>query len=254
MNSTLVKQYNSLRFRLSDLSNMSGLMNIPNDVWGNLEKGCGSTCKVLLESANPHLDDETIRSFFRRLDSALDDIREYRKSIQHRNVVSFSQKKDSVVVKARTTLANRIFPYEGFKYDFSIKVGFGLPLSVQITNKKTTRFRSKNIVTRSVSLNCSPSTVNQVNDQWSRFIVKGEVQFVIGAEVIPDHAFNERRIEVYRLTCFGTERNYHDEPTVYSHYLVEHETGVFAHGKDPNVALSLLNRRLKAEVLKRLQD
>jgi hypothetical protein len=38
MNSTLVRQYNSLRFRLSDLSNMSGLMNIPNDVWGNLEK------------------------------------------------------------------------------------------------------------------------------------------------------------------------------------------------------------------------
>jgi hypothetical protein len=43
MDSNFAKQYNSLRFRLSELSNMSGLMNIPNDVWGNLEKGCGST-------------------------------------------------------------------------------------------------------------------------------------------------------------------------------------------------------------------
>ena len=253
MNSTLVRQYNSLRFRLSDLSNMSSLMNIPNDVWGNLEKGCGSTCKVLLESANPHLDEETIRSFFRRLDSALDDIQEYRKSIQHRDEVSFSQKKDSVIRKARTTLGNRIFPYEGSKYDFSIKVNFGLPLSVQITDKRVLRVRSKKIAKRDVLINCSPAVVNRVNDQWARFTVKGEVQFVIDAERIPDHAFNGKRIEVYRLTCFGTEQNY-DEPTVYSHYLVEHETGVFAHGKDPSAALSLLNRRLKAEVLKRLQD
>ena len=253
MNSKLAKQYNSLRFRLSDLSNMSSLMNIPNDVWGNLEKGCGSTCKVLLESANPHLDAETLRSSFRRIDSALDDIQEYRRSIQNRDEVSFSQKKDSVIRKARTTLGNRIFPYEGFKYDFSIKAGFGLPLSVQITNKGIFRVRSKKITKRDVLINCSPAVVNRVNDQWARFTVKGEVQFVIGAEVIPDHAFNGKRIEVYRLTCFGTEHNY-DEPTVYSHYLVEHETGVFAHGKDPSAALSLLNRRLKAEVLKRLQD
>jgi hypothetical protein len=169
MNSKLAKQYNSLRFRLSDLSNMSSLMNIPNDVWGNLKKGCGSTCKVLLESANPHLDAETIRSFFRRLDSALDDIQEYRKSIQHRDEVSFAQKKDSVIGKARTTLANRIFPYEGFKYDFSIKVGFGLPLSVQITNKETLRDLDQkysdtgSVFTKLLTANCESSERSMVS-------------------------------------------------------------------------------------------
>lgn len=253
MDSKFAKQYNSLRFRLSELSNMSSLMNIPNDVWGNIEKGCGSTCKVLLESANPHLDEETVRSFFRRLDTAKRDIQEYRQGIRHTENVSFNQRKMYVIKKARVSLSNRIFPYEGYKYDFGLSIDFGLPLSVQTINKKLIRVRSKNLIKRDVLISCSPAVANRVKDQWARFTVKGEVQFVIDAEVIPDHIFNEKRIEVYRLTCFGTEQNY-DEPAMYSHYLVEHETGVFAHGKDPSAALSLLNRRLKAEVLKRLQD
>lgn len=236
------------------MHNLKSVVDVTPEYWNLLNQMADGAAKLALAEANPDLDEATVRDFARRIHISRLSIKEYRENIRNKQQLNFALKKEVFRRNAEREVKNRVFPQEGRKYDFHLSVDFGLELRAEVT--RHTHFRSyggKTLVCREVSVQCSPAMVNRVNERWAHFTKKSEVQFVFDAEELIGHPLNDYRIKVYRLTCFGTESN-SKEPEMYQYYLTEHETGVYAHGASPSIAHSLLNRRLKAEVLKRLQD
>lgn len=210
--------------------------------------------------------DELANTLARRLKGLHSDIRSERREITRWKHYCFENVARDAASRARSHLRHNLGMNEGMHFNMQGVVHFAhhmheagydrTDLKVTIGTYSTVWHRGKKVPHWDVLVVCSPKTALSVDHNWAGFKIKGKNQVVLKADEMKDHAFNDQGVTVYKLKCFGLVD---DEPREYDYMLCENKTmrgedgnPLYAHGKDASTALSLLNRRIKSETIKRL--
>ena len=266
--SKLEKKYRALELYRKELQEIFKVYDIP---FAAIPESSGPRGISLVHSSwyrsvEEILDKDMLWNVSRRVERLIDEIREIREIFNRdREASTFKDRLDRYVSKASSKMRHLFILNEGGMFDFRVHVDLRGSLSdyigdrnfgVQIEEIRHAWYRGRRVKNFMVNVSMTPRTVASIREEWFFFRVKGKPQFVLNAEEIKGHVFNEQGSKVYRLDCFGLVD---DDAQEYKYYLVQNESllnedghPIFAHGKDVNSAMSLLNRRVKSETIKRL--
>ena len=263
-------KYRALELYLKELDMLFDVYSIPKSAF--TEKSIKNRRRVSLvetswyDKVKGFMDRDIVYHVCRRVDRLIEEVREIRQDFKERgNPDSFDDRVGSYVAKAHRKIRHLFHVNEGGHFDFDVNVGLRHTLpeylgesgfNFQIYDAATNWHRGRQLKMHRVKVHMTPRNAMAIRDEWFFFKIKSKPQFVMSAEEIKGHMFNNQGVKVYRLDCFGL---INDDPQSYQYYVVQNEgllnddgVQIFAHGKDVSSAMSLLNRRIKSETIKRL--
>ena len=264
----LAKKYRALELYRRELDMLIDVYNIPPTAFK--EQRVNRRFELIdskwYDVAQNTLDNDLVYHVVRRVDRVVDEIRDIRSMLSNRDdMPSFQDRVNRYVSKAYSKMRHLFCLNEGGLFNFNVHVGLKHTLpditgenefGFEISGLQHVWYRGRKITNYSVKVAMTPRNAQAIRDEWFCFKIKSKPQFVLNAEELSDHALNDQGAKVYRLNCFGLIDN---EPQEYKYYLVQNEGllneeghHIYAHGKDVNSAMSLLNRRIKSETIKRL--
>lgn len=264
----LAKKYRALELYRRELDMLIDVYNIPSTAFKEqrTNRRFGLIESKWYDVAQNTLDNDLVYHVVRRVDRVVDEIRDIRSMLSNRDdMPTFQDRVDRYVSKAYSKMRHLFCVNEGGLFDFHVHVGLRHTLpdfigenefGFEISDLRHIWYRGRKTPNYVVKVAMTPRNAQAIRDEWFCFKIKGKPQFVLSAEELTNHVLNDQGAKVYRLECFGLVDG---DPQQFKYYVVQNEGllnedghQIFAHGKDVNSAMSLLNRRIKSETIKRL--
>jgi len=266
------QQYNAIQMAKNELDHLMEAYDIPRELakamdlrWHEDEKMTQELKELRSEwreAAESIMGRRYASETWDRAESLVHSIRENREILKDRKAPSFQKRCDNLLMRTRSAANEAFVDNEGKQFDFYTRSDFrqkdGKRWSCNCYHSDTLYHGNSRIPVWKIHIDVTPSYLKRVHEHF-RFFMNGKHKcWVLDAEELSDHAYNDQGYRVFRAECLGYTAD-SDQPIIHGLYLIDApdykgENGhtLFAHGETVNAALNLLKRRIKSETLKRL--